>query len=159
MKIELIALGKTSEKYLKTGIEKYTTRLSHYKPRLDYTEIPIPSKLYSGSNHKRAMETEADLVLRKITDSDHLTLLDDKGKMYSSVEFAARFEKMLLSSHRKWILLIGGPYGFAPELKERADSLLSLSRMTFSHQMVRLITLEQLYRAQTIINKQSYHHE
>ncbi len=159
MKIELIAVGKTAEKYLKSGIEKYTKRLSHYKPQITYTEIPIPSKLYSGSNHKRAMETEAEMVLKKISDSDHLTLLDDKGEMYSSVKFAARFEKMLLSSHRKWILLIGGPFGFAAELKERADSLLSLSRMTFSHQMVRLIILEQLYRAQTIINKQSYHHE
>jgi 23S rRNA (pseudouridine1915-N3)-methyltransferase len=159
MKIELLALGKTSEKYLKSGIDDYVKRLSHFKPQIKYREISIPTKIYSWADQFKALEAEAELVHKNISEEDYLTLLDDKGNMYTSVEFSRVFEKMLVSSHRKWTFLIGGPYGFSPSIRERAQSTLSLSRMTFSHQIVRLIALEQLYRVQTIIHNQSYHHD
>ncbi|TVR80389.1 MAG: 23S rRNA (pseudouridine(1915)-N(3))-methyltransferase RlmH [Saprospirales bacterium] len=159
MKIDLIALGKTGEKYLKIGIAEYTKRLQHFKPAVNYQEIPVPSKIYSWKEKAKILEAEAALILKNCSDGDRLTLLDEKGDLFNSIQFAAYFSKILLSSHRKWILVIGGPYGFSPDVYKRADDTISLSALTFSHQMVRLFALEQLYRVQTIIHNQSYHHE
>lgn len=159
MKIELIALGKTGEKYLKTGIAEYEKRLQYFKPSINYREIAVPSKIYSWKDRAKILDAEAAIILKNCNGGDRLTLFDENGDSYSSVKFSAYFSKILLSSHRNWIMVIGGPYGFSPEVYKRADDKISLSAMTFSHQMVRLFALEQLYRAQTIIHNQSYHHE
>lgn len=159
MKILVLCTAKTKEKYLKTALDSYLKRLANYKPEIKYAELPIPKKVYTYSDFRKIKEAEADIQLHQINSEDFLTLLDDKGKSYTSEQFAERFSSMLISSHRRWVFLIGGPYGFDQTLYQRANELLSLSKMTFSHQMVRLILLEQIYRAQSILHNQSYHHK
>ena len=140
MKVECWAVGKTQEKYLKTGIEEYVSRLKHYWPFI-YLELNISIKE----------------VFKKIEDADILILLDEKGKHFSSIEFAGFLEKIQHSGGKRMIFLIGDAYGFDQILYKRAQHILSLSSMTFTHQMVRLIFLEQFYRAMTILKNESYH--
>lgn len=156
MKTGLILVGKTTERHFQTGIDDYCQRLVHYMP---FDVIVVPELKNSRSlseDQQRAKEGEA--ILRVVQPGDVLVLLDEHGKEMRSVEFATWIEKRRQSSKRL-LFCIGGPYGFSPAVYERADEKISLSKMTFSHQMVRMVFVEQLYRACTIINGEKYHHE
>lgn len=157
MEIELIAIGKTTTDYVLKGIDNYIKRLKHYTT-FKFTELPDVRR---GGNITEAQqkEREAALFMAKIQPSDYLALLDERGKSQSSVEFSSFIEKMQLSGRKRVIFLIGGPYGFAQSIYDRADYMLSLSKMTFNHEMVRLFFIEQLYRAHTILRGEPYHHE
>lgn len=154
MKIELWAIGKTSEKYLETGIEIFEKRLKNYLP-FSWTILPdVKLKTTDGALLKKE---EGKLILSKLQPDDYLVLLDEAGKQWSSTELAFWLERKLSSPGRRLVFLIGGAFGFAPEVYARAQEQLSLSKMTFSHQMVRLFFMEQLYRAMTILRNEPYH--
>ena len=157
MKIKLIAIGKTDEAFLEEGIEKYLKRLKHYHP-VEFIVIPDIKQggKYTADNLK---EAEGKLILQKVQEGDYLILLDDKGKMFTSSEFATFLQKKLNSVTTNLIFVIGGAFGFSPAVYQRANEKLSLSKMTFSHQMVRLFFTEQLYRGFTILRGEKYHHE
>lgn len=155
MKILLITIGDNEDKYLTTGFELYTKRLQHYA---SFDTITIPSKKNKSNSKEAAMQAEAKETQKKLTASDLILLLDEKGKEYTSVEFANQVQKYLNMPGKRMVFIIGGPYGFAPEIKERAHQTLSLSKMTFNHQMAKLFFLEQLYRAMTILKGEPYHH-
>ncbi len=153
MKITLLLVGKTETEYLINGIKIYQDRLKHYA---DFSVIEIPAlKNTNNLSHKEIKRKEGELILKKITDKDFIILLDDKGKQYSSPEFAAFLDK----TQRPITFIIGGAFGFDDAIYQRANGLLSLSKMTFTHQMIRLLFVEQLYRAMTILNNEAYHHE
>lgn len=154
MKVELWAIGKTNEKYLEEGIAIFEKRLGKYLP-FEWVVLP-DAKLKSTDGHLLKKE-EAKLVLPKISPDDWLVLLDEQGQEFSSVEFAKWLEKRLGDSRRKMIFLIGGAFGFSPDVYARANESIALSKLTFSHQMVRLFCLEQLYRAMTILRNEPYH--
>ena len=156
MKILLLVIGKTDEDYLVTGIKKYVGRLGHYVS-FEMKEIPDirNRKTLSEEQQKKA---ESFLLLQQLQPGDQVILLDERGKQYTSVEFSESLEKGMASGAKRMVFLIGGPYGFDKEVYDRANALMSLSPMTFSHQMVRLIFLEQLYRAFTISKGEPYHH-
>lgn len=155
MKIELWLNGKT-EPYVAESCERFAKRLTHYAA-FQITEVPEPKR--KGNTDTRVLkQQEAQLLLPKIDAGDYLVLLDDKGKEYHSEGFAAQVEKWMGSGRKRLIFMVGGPYGFDDTLYARADETLSLSKMTFSHQVIRVIFLEQLYRAFTIINNEPYHH-
>ncbi|MEI6407857.1 MAG: 23S rRNA (pseudouridine(1915)-N(3))-methyltransferase RlmH [Bacteroidota bacterium] len=154
MKIELWAIGKTSEKYLEMGIEIFEKRLKNYLP-FSWTILPdVKLKTTDGALLKKE---EGKLILSKLQPDDYLVLLDEAGKQWSSTELAFWLERKLSSPGKKLVFLIGGAFGFAPEVYARAQEQLSLSKMTFSHQMVRLFFMEQLYRAMTILRNEPYH--
>ena len=156
MKTNLILIGKTDNKHLQAGIEDYTNRISHYMP---FTITVIPDiKNTKSLTMQQQREREGDLILKSLQSSDTVVLLDEKGKEMRSVEFASWIEKIQQTAHRL-VLCIGGPYGFSQAVYDRANEKISLSKMTFSHQMVRLILTEQIYRACTIIKGEPYHHE
>lgn len=156
MKTNLILIGKTDNKHLQAGIEDYTNRISHYMP---FTITVIPDiKNTKSLTMQQQREREGDLILKSLQSSDTVVLLDEKGKEMRSVEFASWIEKKQQTAHRL-VLCIGGPYGFSQAVYDRANEKISLSKMTFSHQMVRLILTEQIYRACTIIKGEPYHHE
>ncbi|MCI1779136.1 MAG: 23S rRNA (pseudouridine(1915)-N(3))-methyltransferase RlmH [Bacteroidales bacterium] len=156
MKIRLIVMGKTSFGYLKEGIELYEKRLLHYA---DYSRTDIPElKKVSALSELQIREKEGDLILDNIRKADHVVLLDERGKLLDSLSWARILENKILYDSRNMVFVIGGAYGFSDKVYKRADGMLSLSKMTFSHQMVRLIFLEQLYRAFTIIKGEPYHH-
>lgn len=156
MNIKLLAIGKTDHKPLQVLIEEYTQRLSHY---LKFELEIIPDlKNAKNLNQQQQKEKEGELILSKISPSDHLVLLDENGKSFSSVEFAAELQKKMNSGIKTWVFVIGGPYGFSEAVYQQAQSKISLSKMTFSHQMVRLFFVEQLYRACTILRNEPYHH-
>lgn len=155
MKVALWAIGKTNEPYLETGTAIYTKRLAHYL-RFEYEVWPGVKK-QGKLTPEKLKEKEADLILAKLQTGDCLYLLDEKGKSYTSEHFARFLEQQLQQSHRRIVFLIGGAFGFAPSLYQRAAGQITLSSMTFSHQMVRLFFLEQLYRGMTIINNEKYH--
>ncbi|HEY4326989.1 MAG TPA: 23S rRNA (pseudouridine(1915)-N(3))-methyltransferase RlmH [Mucilaginibacter sp.] len=157
MKITFITVGKTEEAYLKDGIEKYVKRLKHYT-RLTIVEID-ELKNTKALTPELQKAKEAELILKKITPLDHLILLDENGIELSSQQFAAYINKKALGSVANVVFVVGGPYGFDQSVYERANDKLSLSAMTFSHQMVRLFFMEQLYRAFTIIKGEPYHHQ
>ena len=156
MKILLLVIGKTDEDYLVTGIKKYVGRLGHYVS-FEMKEIPDirNRKTLSEDQQKKA---ESFLLLQQLQPGDHVVLLDENGTQYSSVAFSETLEKQMASGAKRLVFVIGGPYGFAQEVYDRADTKMSLSSMTFSHQMVRLIFVEQLYRAFTILKGEPYHH-
>jgi 23S rRNA (pseudouridine1915-N3)-methyltransferase len=157
MKISLIAVGKTEDKYLIEGIEKYLNRLKHY---IGFNLHIIP-ELKNTKNLTEAQQKskEAELILKQLNNSDVLVLLDEKGKKYTSVQFSQYINKQMIGSVQNLVFVIGGPYGFDESIYKRANSSVSLSEMTFSHQMVRLFFVEQLYRAFTILKNEPYHHE
>ena len=157
MKILLLAIGKTDEDYLVTGIKKYVGRLGHYVS-FEMKEIPDPRnrKTLSEEQQKTA---ESFLLLSQLQPSDHVVLLDENGKQCTSVAFAENLEKQMASGVKRLVFIIGGPYGFSQEVYDKANAKISLSEMTFSHQMVRLVFTEQLYRAFTILKGESYHHD
>lgn len=156
MKIDVWAIGKTSEPYLETGIGIFEKRLKNYLP-FTWTVLPN-TKIKTTENHL-IKQDEAKMVLSKIAPEDFLVLLDEHGQQFSSVELANWMEQRLSASHRRLVFLIGGAYGFTPEVYQRANAKISLSRLTFSHQMVRLFFLEQLYRAMTILRNEPYHNQ
>ncbi|MCC7332775.1 MAG: 23S rRNA (pseudouridine(1915)-N(3))-methyltransferase RlmH [Flavobacteriales bacterium] len=156
MKIKLITIGKTDEEYLQLGITKYINRLKHYVSFeiLSLNDVKIGSK----PDFKIQKEKEGKMVLDKIQQSDVVVLLDEKGKSLSSILFADFIQKKM-NSIPSMVFVIGGPFGFSEEVYQRANYKVSLSAMTFSHQMIRLLFVEQLYRAFTIIRGEKYHHE
>lgn len=157
MKILLLAIGKTDEDYLITGIKKYVGRLGHYAS-FELKEIPDirNRKTMSEEQQKKA---ESFLLLSQFQPGDYVVLLDENGVQHSSVAFAEWLEKVMASGVKRLVFVIGGPYGFAQEVYAKANVKMSLSLMTFSHQMVRLIFLEQLYRAFSILKGEPYHHQ
>jgi len=157
MKIKLIVVGKTNAKYLLEGEIEYGNRLKHYTK---FEEIIIPDVKHSGKlNENELKKKESQLILGKLENSDYVILLDDKGKSYSSVEFANFLQQKMNSSLKSLVFVVGGAFGFSDEVYLRANSKISLSKMTFSHQMVRLIFKEQLYRGFSILRGEKYHHE
>ena len=157
MNIRLLLVGKTEESYLKQGIQIYSDRLSHY---CKFSIVEIPElKNAKALSREQIKEKEGELILKNISPADELILLDERGKMYTSVEWASQMEKKFLYSSRDITFVIGGSYGFGNAVYKRADDKISLSKMTFSHQLCRVIFLEQLYRMFTIIKGEPYHHE
>jgi 23S rRNA (pseudouridine1915-N3)-methyltransferase len=157
MKITFITVGKTEEAYLKDGINKYVKRLAHYT-KLIINEIDELKNTKSLTPAQQKAK-EGELILKKILPLDHVILLDENGMELSSIQFAAYIDKKVLGSVANLVFVVGGPYGFDQSVYERANDKISLSAMTFSHQMVRLFFVEQLYRAFTIIKGEPYHHE
>lgn len=155
MQIKIITTGKTKEKYLKSGIQVYLDRLKHYG-RIDYIEGQGTRGQAAPEQQLRA---EGDWMLSKFGPHDFVVLLDEKGKHLSSRGLAKQLNQWMNHVGQPICFVIGGAYGFAPEVRARANDTLSLSKMTFSHQMVRLIFTEQLYRAFTILAGQSYHND
>ena len=156
MKTLLILVGKTNGKLFAAGIDDYVGRINHYMP-MGIVAIP-ELKSTKSLTQEQQKEAEGRLILNQLQPSDTVVLLDEHGKEPRSVEFARWLENKRQTS-RRLVFIIGGPYGFSPQVYMRANEQLSLSRMTFSHQMVRLIFAEQLYRACTIIQGEPYHHE
>jgi 23S rRNA (pseudouridine1915-N3)-methyltransferase len=155
MKFELWWIGRTKFDYLDEGVSAYLKRLKHYT---DFSILEIPDIKNAGRlNENQLRKKEGELVLRKIDNQSRLILLDERGKHLSSEDFAVFIQKQMNQSIKKVIFLIGGAYGFDQAIYDRADLQLSLSKMTFSHQMVRLFFIEQFYRAFTIINNEKYH--
>jgi 23S rRNA (pseudouridine1915-N3)-methyltransferase len=157
MKITFLTVGKTEDAYLKEGIDKYVKRLKHYT-KLELTEIPELKNTKALSPEQQKAK-EAELILKKINPLDFVVLMDEKGVEFTSTQFAAYINKKEISTSANLIFIIGGPYGFDTSVYQRANDKISLSRMTFSHQMVRLFFVEQLYRAYTIMKGEPYHHE
>lgn len=157
MKIELAVIGKTSIAYLKQGIDEYIKRLKHYVPfEIKYIDDIKNTKNISEDQQKR---TEGAKILSLLDKSDFVVLLDEHGKEYTSMQYSSYIQKRMLSGAKKVVFVIGGPYGFSQEVYDRANDKISFSKMTFNHEMIRLIFTEQLYRAYTIINHEPYHHE
>ena len=157
MKITLLSIGKTEESYLNEGINIYLKRLKHYI-KLEITEIP-ELKNTKGLSQDQQKAKEAELIFKKLTSTDYLILLDERGQELSSIQFADLLNKRMLASTQNLVFVIGGPYGFDNTVYQRANEKLSLSKLTFSHQMVRLFFTEQIYRAFTILKGEPYHHE
>ncbi len=156
MRICLLTVGKTDAGWVREGLETYSSRLSRYVP-FSVNEIP-ELKNASSLSKAQVKEKEGELILSRVTAKDTVILLDEKGKEYSSSEFAKEVEK-LISGGKNIVFVIGGAFGFSDAVYARSDGKVSLSRMTFTHQMVRAIFVEQLYRAFTIIKGEPYHHE
>ena len=156
MKTVLLQVGKTVNKHFIAGIDDYVERISHYMP---FEVVTIPElRNTKNLSEEQQKTTEGDLILRQIQPSDTVVLLDEHGKELRSVDYARWLEQKQQTA-RRLVFVIGGPYGFSEAVYARANDKLSLSKMTFSHQMVRLIFTEQLYRACTIIKGEPYHHE
>ena len=156
MKTELILVSKTTDKHLAAGIDDYVSRICHYLP-FAITVIPELKNTKNMTEEQQKVR-EGELILQKIQPSDTVVLLDEHGKEFRSIEFADWLQKKQ-NTARRLVFVIGGPYGFSESIYKRADEQLSLSKMTFSHQMVRLLFVEQVYRACTIIKGEPYHHE
>lgn len=157
MEIELLTVGKTSIRFVEEGIAEYTRRLKHYIP---FSIKALPDiKNTSKLSEAKQKEAEGEKILTSLTTADYVVLLDEHGKEYTSVEFSSFIEKQMIGGRRKVVFVVGGPYGFSQEVYNRADSLLSLSKMTFNHEMVRLFFVEQIYRGMTILRGEPYHHE
>lgn len=157
MNVELIVVGKTDMKEVETLVAMYTKRINHYVRFAITTLADIRNTRKLSESEQKRLEGEA--ILRLISDSDHLTLLDEHGTEYRSIEFAEVLQRRMSSGVKRLVFVIGGPYGFSDAVYQRANSKISLSKMTFSHQIVRAIFTEQLYRAFTILKNEPYHHE
>jgi 23S rRNA (pseudouridine1915-N3)-methyltransferase len=156
LKSTLIVIGKTDEAYLKTGIDKFIARVKRYMP---FEMLVIPDiKNAKSMSEAQQKNKEGEAILKHIGVGDQVFLLDENGKTYSSVKFANWLNGVFVSGARNMFFVIGGPYGFSPEVYARANGKIALSPMTFSHQMVRLIFIEQLYRANAILKGEPYHH-
>ena len=157
MKVLLLAIGKTHEQYLIEGISQYQRRLQHYIP-FEILELPNirNTKNLSDSELKKK---EGEVILKQLQSSDYVVLLDDKGKTFTSLAFSKRLQTWMLNGKKRLLFIVGGAYGFSEDIYNKADERLSLSKMTFSHQMVRLFFVEQIYRGYTILNNEPYHHK
>lgn len=156
MNIRLIAIGKTDNKALQSLIDDYTKRLSFYV-KFDLEIIP-DIKNVKNLSEAQQKEKEGELILSKITPTDQLILLDENGKTFSSVGFSDFLQKKMNAGIKTLVFVIGGPYGFSETVYQKAQGKVSLSEMTFSHQMVRLFVIEQIYRGFTILRNEPYHH-
>jgi 23S rRNA (pseudouridine1915-N3)-methyltransferase len=157
MKIKVLVIGKTDDKNLQLLIDKYKKRLGHYI-RFEIEVIP-DLKNVKNLSEKEQKEKEGVLLLKKVGASDQLWLLDEKGQEFRSLKFSKFMQTKMNAGIKQLILVIGGPYGFSDEVYRKATGKLSLSKMTFSHQMIRLFLVEQIYRAFTILKNEPYHHE
>ncbi|MCM1005728.1 MAG: 23S rRNA (pseudouridine(1915)-N(3))-methyltransferase RlmH [Prevotella sp.] len=157
MEIQLLVIGKNSSGVLEEATHMYLKRLKHYIP---YTFKVLPDvKNTKAMSEQQQKAAEGKLLLGALQSSDFVMLLDERGKRFSSIAFADWLQVKMLSGLKRLVFVVGGPYGFSPEVYERADSMLSLSDMTFSHEMIRLFFTEQVYRAMTILRREPYHHE
>ena len=157
MKITLLTVGKTDRDWVRQGLDIYVSRLKHYIP---FAMVEIPElKNVSSLTKDQIKAKEGELILKNIRPTDDVILLDERGKEYSSMELAKVLQDKISYEGKDIIFVIGGAYGFSEPVYKRANSKLSLSRMTFSHQMVRLFLIEQIYRAMTILRGEPYHHE
>ncbi len=157
MKAILLSVGKTDDDFYAQAIDVFKKRLGFYIP-FDMEFVP-DLKNTKNLSEKEQKNLEGEGILNRIQPGDYVVLLDDKGKQYSSTEFARFMEKKSHSVPKRLVFVVGGPYGFSEAVYARANEKLSLSKMTFTHQMVRLVFVEQLYRAMTILNNEPYHHE
>lgn len=155
MKVHFWAIGKTNEAYLSTGIDVYARRLQHYLP-FDMEVLP-DIRQAKNLSPEQLKQKEGEALLSRLKNDDLLILLDENGKSFTSVDFAAFLERQLQLPYRRLIFQVGGAFGFSEAVYQRANAKLALSKMTFSHQMVRLFFLEQLYRAMTILRNEPYH--
>tara|TARA_B110000902_G_scaffold81782_1_gene97011 strand:- start:11250 stop:11723 length:474 start_codon:yes stop_codon:yes gene_type:complete len=156
VKVKLIVIGKTKSKFLLDGENEYKKRLKHY---CKFSELIISVIINAGKISKKELkEKEGNLILESIKNSDYVILLDEKGLALTSVDFAEFLNKKTVSSTNELVFVVGGAFGVSESVYQRANTKLSLSKMTFSHQMVRLIFKEQLYRAFTILKGEKYHH-
>ena len=153
MKMAIWVIGKTNDTYLKNGIEKYNDRLKHYT-KLEFEEI---KDVKPGQTIEETKKREADLIISKLKQEDILILMDEKGEMYDSISFSRYIEKLQVQANKNVIMLIGGAYGHHDIVRKRSNHMISLSKMTFSHQMIRLFLVEQIYRAFTIMRNEKYH--
>ena len=157
MRIKLLVIGKTDDKNLGQLIEKYKQRLNHY---INFEIEIIPDiKNVKNLSQLQQKEKEGDLILSKLKNTDQLVLLDEKGKEFRSLDFASFLQKKMNSGIKQLVLVVGGPYGFSESVYRKTIGKVSLSKMTFSHQMIRLFIVEQLYRGFTILKNKPYHHE
>ena len=157
MKIMLIQVGKTNEKYLEEGIGNYVNRLKHYS---DFSIVTLPElKNAKSLSIEQQKEKDTETILKSLELNDYVILLDEKGNEFTSTEFARYIEKKQASTRKRVGFVIGGPFGFSQKSYDIANGKVSISKMTFSHQMIRLLFVEQLYRAFTIIKGEHYHHE
>lgn len=157
MTIKLLAIGKTDNKQLQLLIEDYTKRLGHYI-KFELELIPDLKKVKHLSEAQQKQK-EGELILAKISSTDCLIILDENGKQFDSIAFSSYLQKHMNSGIKRLVFVIGGPYGFSEEVYKKANGKISLSKMTFSHQMVRLFVVEQLYRGFTILRNEPYHHK
>lgn len=157
MRITLLVVGKTTDAHFAAGIAGYVKRVNHYLP-FDIEVIPELKNAKSLSEEQQK-EREADMILKSFTAGDYIVLLDEHGREHRSIEFATWIQKRMSSGLKRVVFVVGGPYGFSPRVYAAAGEKISLSRMTFSHQMIRLIFAEQIYRAMTILKGEPYHHE
>ena len=157
MKITLLTIGKTEDKYLNEGIDIYLKRLKHY---ISFKILEIPELKNTKSLSQEQQKTrEAELIFKNMQSTDHVILLDENGKELSSRGFSVFLNKKMVGGLQHLVFIVGGPYGFSDELYARSNDKLSLSKMTFSHQMIRLLFTEQLYRALSILKGEPYHHD
>lgn len=157
MKTIFLVIGKTTDKRIEQLTDEYIGRINHYIPfRLEV--IPELRKAKNLSQEQQK-EQEAELIKKSLQPGDYIILLDEHGKECRSIEFAQWMQKRMAASPRRLVFIVGGPYGFAPQIHKMAQEEISLSQMTFSHQMIRLLFVEQIYRAMTILNGEPYHHE
>ena len=157
MKIKLLAIGKTDDKNLQSLIDNYQNRLKHY---INFQLEIIPDiKNVKNLSEQQQKEKEGELILKKLSPTDQLILLDEKGKEFRSIDFSKFLQKKMNSGIKQLIIVIGGPYGFSEEVYKKSQGKISLSKMTFSHQMIRLFIVEQIYRGFTILKNEPYHHE
>ena len=157
MKFTLLVVGRTVEKHYITAIDDYVSRTKHF---ISFDMEVIPElKNTKNLSMEQQKEKEGELILKSLQSGDVVVLLDEHGKEFRSIEFADWIEKKMHTVNKRLVFIIGGPYGFAPKVYEASHEKISLSKMTFSHQMIRLIFVEQLYRAMTILNNNPYHHE
>ena len=157
MKILLLSTGTTKDEKMQNLLLDFIKRLNHY---IDFNHLEIPAlKNSKNINVNEQKLKEAKLIKQQITHGDYIVLLDEKGKSYNSIDFSAKIESFMMKSFKRIVFVVGGPYGFSDEMYSISNEKLSLSKMTFSHQMVRLFFVEQLYRAFTIIRNEKYHNK
>ena len=157
MKISLTVVGKTTDRHFIAGIDEYLQRISHYGP----FSIDVIPELKGTKNlsEKEQKEREGELILKSFQAGDYIVLLDEHGRERRSIEFAQWMQKRMAAGPKRLVFVVGGPYGFSPAVYAAAQEKVSLSQMTLSHQMIRLLFTEQIYRAMTILNGEPYHHE
>lgn len=157
MKISLFVVGKTNHNYLSPGIDEYTKRINHYIPfNIQYIADAKNTKNLSQAQQKQA---EGQNLLNAFDKSDYVVLLDERGKEFTSKDFSSFIEKKMQTVAKRLVFVVGGPYGFSEDVYQRANEKISLSKMTFPHDLIRLIFTEQLYRSFTIMNNEPYHHD
>lgn len=157
MKMTLLTVGKTDKDWVRQGLDIYVSRLKHYVP---FSVVEIPElKNVSAMTKAQIKEKEGELILKNVRPSDEVVLMDERGRQYTSIELAKVLQDKMTYSGKDLVFVIGGAYGFSDAIYKRAESKISLSKMTFSHQMVRAIFAEQIYRAFTIMRGEPYHHE